>query len=76
MENKGLQWRNRGMPDWQLLESPENSIYFIRKKMGHEIIQNIRGYGYKFKIEVGQKQADLKAVSGPFHIILRKSREK
>ncbi len=29
----------------------ESSIYSIRKKLGHNIIQNIRGYGYQFKKE-------------------------
>lgn len=28
--------------------SIENSIYSIRKKLAHDVIQNIRGYGYKF----------------------------
>ena len=27
----------------------ESSIYTIRKKLGRNIIQNIRGYGYQFK---------------------------
>ena len=29
----------------------ESSIHFIRKKMGHDITQYIRRYGYKFRIE-------------------------
>ena len=29
----------------------ENSVYSIRKKLGRNIIQNIRGYGYQFKKE-------------------------
>ena len=29
----------------------ESSIYTIRKKLGRNIIQNIRGYGYQFKKE-------------------------
>lgn len=29
----------------------ESSIYSIRKKLGHDIIQNIRGYGYQLKKE-------------------------
>lgn len=29
----------------------ESSIYSIRKKLGHDIIQNIRGYGYQLKQE-------------------------
>lgn len=29
----------------------ESSIYSIRKKLGHNIIQNIRGYGYQLKKE-------------------------
>lgn len=29
----------------------ESSIYSIRKKLGRNIIQNIRGYGYQFKKE-------------------------
>lgn len=27
----------------------ESSVYSIRKKLGHNIIQNIRGYGYQFR---------------------------
>ncbi len=30
----------------------ESSIYSIRKKLGHSIIQNIRGYGYQLKKEI------------------------
>lgn len=26
----------------------ESGIYSIRKKLGHDIIENIRGYGYRF----------------------------
>lgn len=29
----------------------ESSVYSIRKKLGHNIIQNIRGYGYQLKKE-------------------------
>ena len=29
----------------------ESSVYAIRKKLGHDIIQNIRGYGYQLKKE-------------------------
>lgn len=29
----------------------ESSVYSIRKKLGRNIIQNIRGYGYQFKKE-------------------------
>lgn len=29
----------------------ESSVYTIRKKLGRNIIQNIRGYGYQFKKE-------------------------
>ncbi|MCI9071973.1 MAG: winged helix-turn-helix transcriptional regulator [Lachnospiraceae bacterium] len=29
----------------------ESSIYSIRKKLGHDIILNIRGYGYQLKKE-------------------------
>lgn len=29
----------------------ESSIYSIRKKLGHNVIQNIRGYGYQLKKE-------------------------
>lgn len=28
--------------------SIENSIYSIRKKLEHDVIQNVRGYGYRF----------------------------
>lgn len=28
--------------------SIENSVYSIRKKLKHDVIQNVRGYGYKF----------------------------
>lgn len=30
----------------------ESSVYSIRKKLGRNIIQNIRGYGYQFKKEI------------------------
>lgn len=29
----------------------ESSVYSIRKKLGYNIIQNIRGYGYQLKKE-------------------------
>lgn len=29
----------------------ESSVYSIRKKLGRNVIQNIRGYGYQFKKE-------------------------
>lgn len=29
----------------------ESSVYAIRKKLGHDIIQNVRGYGYQLKKE-------------------------
>ena len=29
----------------------ESRVYFIRKKLGRKIIQNIRGYGYQLKKE-------------------------
>lgn len=28
--------------------SIESSIYSIRKKLGHDVIETVRGYGYKF----------------------------
>lgn len=29
----------------------ESSVYSIRKKLGRDVIQNVRGYGYQFKKE-------------------------
>ncbi len=28
----------------------ESSVYSIRKKLGRDVIQNVRGYGYQLKI--------------------------
>jgi DNA-binding response OmpR family regulator len=29
----------------------ESSVYSIRKKLGRDVIQNVRGYGYQLKKE-------------------------
>ena len=37
-----------GMGDYHGIES---SVYSIRKKLGRDVIQNVRGYGYQLKKE-------------------------
>lgn len=32
--------------------SIESSIYSIRKKLGHDVILTVRGYGYKFNQDI------------------------
>ena len=64
--------------------SIESSIYSIRKKLGHDVIETVRGYGYKFSKNDGNRRLYNNIKSPVFmwdcleklHKILRKLKKK